>query len=72
MEEILKGYHFDKDLKGYYKVEFYDDDGRCLNHWLSEHQIAYFKNSDDAVEYIEKVRDWNVFRFTQTLIKLIK
>ena len=49
MEEILKGYHFDKDLKGYYKVEFYDDDGRCLNHWLSEHQIAYFKNRDDAV-----------------------
>jgi len=72
MENIIYGYKFKDELKGYYEVLFYDDEGNIKNHWLSGNQIQYFLNRDDAVEYIEQVRNWNVFRFTQTLIRKIK
>ena len=69
MEEILFGYQREENLKGYYGVEFYDDDGRCKNHWLADCQTKYFKNREDAVAYIEEVRSWNAISFTQTLIR---
>jgi len=72
MEDIIYGYQFNKEiLKGYYKVEFFDDDGRCKNHWLSNNQIQYFKNRNDCVKYIKQVKEWNVFKFTQVLITKI-
>lgn len=71
-DSIVYGYKVPSDMVGYYKVEFFDDDGRCLNHWLSGNQIQYFKNREDAVKYIDEVRSWNVFRFTQTLISKIR
>lgn len=68
MEKVLYGFKLLSEKKGYYEVLFYDDNGRNLNHWLSGNQI--FRNREDAKNYIEKVKEWNVFRFTQTLIVL--
>ena len=67
--KVLKGYHTREEIKGYYGVEFYDEDGRNKNHWLSDCQIKYFLNRKDAIAYIKEVRSWNAIHFTQTLIK---
>ena len=72
MEKVLYGYHSTNEIIGYYAVEFYDDDGRCKNHWLADCQIKYFLSREDAVNYIEEVRNWNAISFTQTLIKKIR
>lgn len=69
MEKVLCGYRRRENLRGYYGVEFYDDDGRCKNHWLADCQIKYFLSREDAVKYIEEVRSWNAISFTQTLIR---
>ena len=71
-DDIVYGYKVPSDMVGYYKVEFFDDDGRCKNHWLSGNQVQYFKNREDAVKYIDEVRSWNAISFTQTLIRKIR
>lgn len=71
-EKIIYGYHSQNQLKGYYKVEFFDDEGRDKTHWLSGDQIQYFLNRDDAVKYIDEVRSWHAIGFTQTLITKIR
>lgn len=72
MEEILYGRRFGKEIIGYWKVEFFDDEGRNLTHWLSYNQIRYFKNREDIAKYIKEVKSWNIFNFSQTLITKIK
>ena len=72
MEKVLYGLRFGNEIKGYYKVEFYDDDGNCLNHWLSFNQVQYFLDRKDAVKYIKEVKSWHAITFTQTLIVKIK
>lgn len=58
-------------IQDYYYVEFYDDNGRCKNHWLSYEQTYYFKNREDAIKFIKEVESWNAISFTQTLIRKV-
>lgn len=67
-EKILYGYQNEKEIKGYYGVKFFDEDGRDLNHWLGQSQIRYFLNRKDAVKYIKEVKSWNAIGFTQALV----
>ena len=72
-ERIIYGYQSNRELiKGYYTVDFYDDDGVCKSHWLSGSQVQYFRDRKDAVKYIKEVKKWNAIRFTQTLIRKVK
>lgn len=73
---LVSGYWLnseDKELvKGWWTVKFFDDEGKELNHWLSGHQIQFFKNREDTAEYIKEVKSWNAIGFTQTLIVKVK
>ena len=61
-----------RPIEGYYTVEFYDDDGNCKNHWLSESQTYYFYYREEAEKHIETIKSWNAISFTQTLIKKVR
>lgn len=71
-EKVVYGYQFNKtNVFGYYEVLFYDDDGKNKNHWLSGNQVQYFLDRNDALKYVDEVRQWNAIKFSQYLIRKI-